>query len=127
MDFYGTINMLYNKKKIDIDIDNRLNITLLKFLSFDRNNLIALKNVMKYQFFLTPLHFFYMLYFSIPKRMKAPFLKNIKKQKPSENKLLDKIRYVLGWSNADLRKNYNVINQTILTNSKHWKKELGVR
>ena len=48
-------------------------------------------------------------------------------EKPKENKLLDKIQYVMGWSKKDMLKNKEVLNLTILTDKKRWKKELGVK
>ena len=44
-----------------------------------------------------------------------------------ENKLLDKIQYVLEWSKKDILKSREVLNLTILTDKKYWKKELGVK
>jgi len=125
--FYSIINMLYTKKKVDIKPDTQLNLTLSKWLCKDKDNLEKVKNLMKYQFSISPKHFFYMLYFSIPKKFKAPFLKKITKEKPKENKLLDKIQYVMGWSKKDMLKNKEVLNLTILTDKKRWKKELGVK
>ena len=125
--FYAIINMLYNKKKIAINPDTSLNLTLSKWLSYDKNNLACLKKILKYQFSISAKHYFYLLFFNIPKKFKAPFLKKITKEKPKENKLLDKIQYVLGWSKKDILKSREVLNLTILTDKKYWKKELGVK
>jgi len=127
MNFYNIIDMLYTKKKTDVFIDTQLNITLLKWLSYDRDNLTALKKIMKYHLSIPAQHFFYLLYFNVPKKYKAPFLRKIEKAKVTENKLSDKVKYVLQWSNSDLRKNNKIINEVVIKNAKHWKKELGVK
>jgi len=126
MNFYDVINMLYNKKKVDVDTDTQLNITLSKWLSYDKNNLNALKRILKYQFKISSKHYFYLLYFNIPKKYKAPFLKKIKKRDEKEDKLLNKVAYILNWSKSDIKKNQNILNETILKNKKFWKKELAV-
>ena len=126
MNFYDVINMLYNKKKVDVDTDTQLNITLSKWLSYDKNNLNALKRILKYQFKISSKHYFYLLYFNIPKKYKAPFLKKIKKRDEKEDKLLSKVAYILNWSKSDIKKNQNILNETILKNKKFWKKELAV-
>jgi len=127
MNFYDIINMLYTKKKIDINPDTSLNLTLSKWLSYDKSNLLTLKKILKYQFSISAKHYFYLLFFNITKKFKAPFLKKITKEKPKENKLLDKIQYVLGWSKKDILKSREVLNLTILTDKKYWKKELGIK
>jgi len=127
MNFYDIINMLYTKKKIDINPDTSLNLTLSKWLSYDKLNLLTLKKILKYQFSISAKHYFYLLFFNITKKFKAPFLKKITKEKPKENKLLDKIQYVLGWSKKDILKSREVLNLTILTDKKYWKKELGIK
>ena len=127
MNFYEVINMLYTKKKIKISPDTSLNLTLSKWLSWDKSNLTALKSILKYQFTVSPKHFFYMLYFAIPKKFKAPYLKKIGKIEEKEDKLLEKVQYVLEYSKANMRKTNTVINLIVGQNSSYWKKELGVK
>ena len=125
--FFDILNMMYTKKKVDIKPDTSLNITLGKWLSYDKSNLASLKKLLKYQFYINPKHFFYMLFFAIPKKSRAPFLKKIGKDKEKENKLIDKIQYVLGWSNKELSNNMSVLTSCLLTNEKYWKRELGIK
>ena len=127
MNFYDVISMLYTKKKTKVEPDTQLNLTLCKWLSYDQDNLKALKKILKYQFSVSPLHFFYMIYFAIPKKFKAPFLKKIEKKEEKENKLLDTVQTILGYSNKNMIKNKNVIQTIINEDPKHWAKELGVK
>jgi hypothetical protein len=125
--FYDIINMLYTKKKTNVEPDTQLNLTLCKWLSYDRDNLTSLKNILKYQFSLSPLHFFYMIYFAIPKKFKAPFLKKIQKIEEKEDKLLNRIQEVLGYSNNSMLKNKSVIQSILNQDPKYWSKQLGVK
>lgn len=125
--FFDILNMLYTKKKVQIETDTSLNITLSKWLSYDKDNLVFLKRLLKYQFYLDPKHYFYMLFFNIPKKSKAPFLKKIDKHEEKEDTLLNKVKYILNWSDSDIRKNRIILNETILKNVSYWKKEVGVK
>ena len=127
MNFYDVINMLYTKRKTKVEPDTQLNLTLCKWLSYDRDNLTSLKKILKYQFEISPKHFFYMIYFIVPKKFKAPFLKKIEKKEEKENKLLSKVQEILGYSNKFMLKNKTVIQTILNEDPKNWAKNLGVK
>jgi hypothetical protein len=68
-----------------------------------------------------------MIYFAIPKKFKAPFLKKIQKIEEKEDKLLNRIQEVLGYSNNSMLKNKSVIQSIINQDPKKWAKQLGVK
>ena len=125
--FFDILNAIYTKKKIKISPDTQLNLTLCKWLSYDQDNLKALKNILSYQFSISPLHFFYLIYFSVKKKIKAPFLKKIEKTEIKEDKLLNAVQSALGYSNKNMIKNKNVIQTIINKDPKYWGKELGIK
>jgi hypothetical protein len=67
------------------------------------------------------------MYFFIPKKFKSPFLKKITKIEEKEDKLLDKVQYVLEYSKANMRKTNTVINLIMKENPSYWRGELGVK
>jgi hypothetical protein len=125
--FFDILNAIYTKKKIEIIPDTQLNLTICKWLSYDRENLQSLKKILPYQFSISPLHFFYLIYFSVKKKFKAPFLKKIEKIEEKEDKLLNTIQTVLGYSNSNMLKNKSVIQSIINQDPKKWAKQLGVK
>jgi hypothetical protein len=127
MNFYDIINMLYTKKKTKVEPDTQLNLTLCKWLSYDKENVPDLKKILKFQFSISPLHFFYLIYFSVKKKFKAPFLKKIEKIEEKEDKLLNRIQEVLGYSNNSMLKNKSVIQSILNQDPKYWSKQLGVK
>jgi len=127
MNFFDNIKAIYQKNRINIKADMQLNMTLNKWLSQDKDNADTIKRLIPYLFYIKPQHYFYLLYFSIPKKMRVPFLKKVAKDKIKENKLIDKIKYVLGWSNRELLYNMQNLQDCVLIDSKFWKKELGVK
>jgi hypothetical protein len=57
---------------------------------------------------------------------RAPFLKRVVKQKEKKiNKLENKIKDVLGWSNREFNRNRNLLEKII--DKKYWNKELGLK
>jgi len=134
MNFLETIKCLYHKTPIpsDLEFNTQLNITLNKWLGFDRNNIMKIKSIMPYMFYIEPKHYFYLLFLSIPESYDIPFfrkgfsarMKAIEEEKSS--KLLDKIKYVMGWSEKELRYNKYILENTVQKDEKYWKKELGV-
>ena len=90
---FNDIKAIYTKSKIEIEEREMYqNIGLCKWLAIDEDNLSTLAKLMKYIYYITPLHFFYLLYCSIGKKQYPPYLHKIDKEEKKENKKLSKIR-----------------------------------
>jgi len=126
MNFFEAYKSIYQKQKLYPEADWQLCIVLNKWLGFEKSNVGIIKSLLPYMFYVEPKHYFYLLFFNIPKRWDIPYHKKIAKIKTKQNRLLDKIQYVLGWSNREVKFNKAILDKVILNNSKYWKKELGV-
>ena len=127
MNFFDIIRDIYLKSKRPLPkIDIPFLIPINHWLSYDRNNLPYLKRVLPYLFYIEPIHYFYLLYFNIPKTSRVPFLKKIEKEKIIDDKLLSKIQYVMKWSNKELNLNKPILEK-VLTNKKYWENEVGIQ
>jgi hypothetical protein len=126
MEFFDIIRNLYIKNKQLPEITNGMLIILNKWLSWDKNNLKALHRLLPYLFYIEPLHYYYLLFFNIPKKPVVPFLKKIDIKEKEKDELINKIQYVLGWSNKELSHNIDILRQVILPRKEYWKEELGL-
>lgn len=126
MNFFDTIRNLYTKNKSIQELNNGILITINKWLSFDKDNIEPIKKTLKYLFFIEPKHYYYLLFFNIPRRTNIPFLKKPKTIDEKTDKLLTKIKEYLGWSNREVKFNYKVLELTVLKNKKYWTKEFGL-
>ena len=125
MNFFDIIKSIYSKNSNIYKLDNGLLITISKWLSFDRKNLSILTNLLQYQMYIDPKHFYYLLFFSIP-RGRPPFLKKIAKVIIKENVVYEKIGYVLQWSKRTLSLNTVILDKVIKPKLNYWKTQLGV-
>ena len=125
MNFFDIIKSIYSKNSSVYDIDAGLTITISKWLSYDRKNLNILTKLLRYQMYISPKHFYYLLFFSVP-RGYPPFLKKIEKVNIKENIVYEKIGYVLQWSKRELNLNTIVLDNVIKPKLKYWKMQLGV-
>jgi hypothetical protein len=127
INFFDIIKGIYKKEKIDLsEINNSLLITLNKWLSYDKDNLESLKNILEYLFEIDPECYFILLYLNIPKKQNVPFLRKIFKIDKKKDELLEKIKYHFDWSDKELEYNMSILKETILKNKKYWKKEFGL-
>ena len=104
MNFFEIIKAIYQKNaKVleDAKIDYNLIVALNKWLSYDKDNLEILKENLKYMFYILPPIYFYLLFLTIPRKEKPPFLEKIEKKKEDENKYAD-IKKYFGWSKREL-------------------------
>ena len=127
MNLWTTLTSIYRKDPIeDMCSDMTLNIVLNKWLGLHKDNLRVVRDLIPFMFYVEPFHYFCLLYFSIQERSYSPKVNNYKKVECKENKLLDRVRYVLGWSKRELLLQQKIIDITILKNESYWKKELGI-
>lgn len=125
--FFDLLKSIYNKNKIKLEeFDNSLLIGLSRTLSKDKENLNSIKKIIDYLFWIEPIHYFYLLYFHIPKKFRFSFIKT-KKEEKKENKLLNEIKNILNWSKREFIFNENILEKVILPNKKYWKEQLGMR
>ena len=128
MNFKDLIDTIYQKKRGDIDTSTSYNITLTKWLGYDKDNLSCLTKIVPYFYYLQPSHYFYLLYFNIPKKSRSPWLGKIEKpSKKKDDSLLLNIQETLGWSDREVEENMSILEKVIMINKKDWKTKLGVK
>ncbi|KKL91264.1 hypothetical protein LCGC14_1896460 [marine sediment metagenome] len=126
--FFDIIRVIYQKRRGSIEATTSFNIIYTKWLGYDKDNLPYLKKIVPYFYYLEPNHYFYLLYFNIPRKMDVPNLRKITKPtKKKDNPLVVRIQEVLQWSNREVKENMNILEKVILINKKYWKEELGVK
>ena len=126
MTLFEIIRVIYSKKKLDIDSDTTTNMTLSKWLSFDRDNLECISKVLLFLFWVKPQHYIYLLWFNIPKKFNVPFLKKPSQENnEEENELFNKIKDVFNWSQREFFLYKPLLNKVILPNQEYWQEKLG--
>ena len=126
MNFFDIIKSIYGKTKLDIKVDRNLCILLNRWLSYDKRNLQYLRELVSKEFHtrISPKHYFVLLFLGIhPGR--TPFLGKITKRTYKEDKLFEKIRYVLGWTKRELQDSKNILDKVI--DRQYWENELGLK
>ena len=126
MNFFDIIRNIYQKKKEIPEFNNGFAIVINKWLSQDKDNISPLKSILKYMFYIEPEHYYFLLFFNIPKKNRVPFFKNKKEKKVEETELVKKIQYILGWSNRELEHSRSMLEATVLTEPSYWKGQLGL-
>ena len=125
---FEAITAIYKKDPKEIEVNTSICLTLTKWLSWDVSNLEVLSKVFPFIFYLSPKHYYYILWLNIPEKSKMPYLKKYSEDKEeTESELVKKIQKVLGWSNRELLLHKKIINNVILKDEIHWRKELGIK
>ena len=126
MKFFDIIKSLYSKDgRIPEIMDRQMATTLSKWVGYDRFSIDYVKKILPYELYIEPLHYYCLIYLTLPKKS-PPFLKKVERAEPKEDKLLEKVRYVLDWSERELRFNRKILDK-VLADKKYWKKELAVK
>ena len=123
MNFFDLLKSVYEKKKMDWEINTQLNLTLLKWLSYDKNNLQYLKGIIKYQF-INPKNFFYLIFLTIP-RGRAPFIKKPQTKEIKKDEFIEKIANIFSWSKRESRLSQDIVKK--VCDKQYWEKELGLK
>ena len=122
---FNSIKSIYKKTCLDTsEVEGFHNIAIVKWLSLDNDNIRVLEEVSKYFFYLSPELYLKLLYLCIPKKEYPPFLHKVEKETTKENKLYEKIRIALRWTDKDLKVHSKLLDKIIDT--KYWKVQLGV-
>lgn len=110
------------RDKVDVWACPYLNKTLAQ----DKNNADALSKAIEYCFYISDLHYYYLLWCLIPKNSNPELDKASKPEEEKEDVLVDKLIYVLGWSRKEYNSNKAIINKVIMTNREYWENELAI-
>lgn len=126
MNIFNIINSIYKKEIITIDkIDIGLCIALTNILKLNKNNLIYLKKIIGYLFYVEPLRYLMLLFIFIPQNKYPPFIKGIEKIKDKEDLLYNKIAYLYDWGNKELNLQKPILDKVI--DRSYWSNQLGVK
>lgn len=124
---FEIIKKIYLKEELgDINVDISLCLTVSKYLSYDVDNLPFLKKIVPYIFNINANTYIYLLWLSIPKKSKVPYLKKIDKIEEKKDKLYEEIKEVLDWSTRELKMNKSILDKVILPKKKYWMQKLVV-
>ena len=125
---FELIRKIYQKEDIsDItNIDTSMCIIISKYLSYDKDNLPILKKLVHFIFYIEGINYIYLLWLSIPKKDRVPFLKKIDKKEEKKIKLYEEIKEVLEWSERELQFNKSILDKVIMPYKKYWEKEFGI-
>ncbi len=127
MTLFDILGNIYNKKNKTVpEIDTGYFIIINKWLSYDKDNIQSLNRIVKYLFFIEPEHYYYLLFFNIPKKFRMPFLKVKKDEEKEQTELVNKIKSYFNWSQNELNANIDILCRTVLKNEKYWKEQFGL-
>lgn len=125
---YDVLKSIYTKDNRQVQAEAYFPLYFSKILSQDKDNSLALSKILEYCFYIDPQNYYYLLYFFIPKKFQYNVnIKKVKGEEAEEDKLLTKLKYVLQWSDRDLKLNKKVIDEQILSNREYWESELGIQ
>jgi hypothetical protein len=125
---FDDIKTVYLKTNISTEKrDTYQNIALVRWLAYDEDNLIHLKRILQYIWYLEPKEFFYLVYYNIPKKATVPYLYKIPKEEIKENKLFDKIKEALQWSDRELKLHSKLLKKILFSKETYWEQQLGVK
>lgn len=117
---FDIINVIYFKEKKSFPIDTNICISLIKWLSFDSKNLSMLSKSLNYLWYITPQHFYYLLFCTIPKSSRVPRLVKPEMLKLSKlNSIYQKIQSFFNWSDRELTQVIPILDKVI--DQKYWK------
>ena len=127
MNFIDAVKAIYTKSRFNFsEADDGLCIGISKYLSRDSDNLEAIKEAINYLFYIAPENYLRLLYLTVPKKFRVPFLKKSKAEELEDSDLWLRLKEILNWSTREMKFNRIAINK-ILSNEQHWKQELGVK
>jgi len=124
---FELIEIIYQKTPLpNCDYDTQICFTVSKYLSMDPNESSKVKRIMDYIFYIEPKHYIYLLYLCISKNPHPPYLKITKSKEKKPNKILEKVQYILNWTNREMQVNDKLLS-LIFKDEKKWKQELAIK
>ena len=126
MNPYDLYKALFSKQKYNVEgLELGSNIAINQWISLT-GEATNVSNLMDYFFYISPKHFYYLLFFHI-KQKQIPYVKKPKASDMNDNLLLNKVAYILGWTDREMMLNRRVLKETILKDEAYWKNQLGVK
>ena len=126
MNLFDILGNIYKKNKVLPEVDTGFLIVISKYLSLDKNNIDYLGKIIKYILYIEPIHYYYLLFFNIPKKQRAPFLNLKKESKKEHSELIKKIQSFFDWSERELEWNMSILNKIILKDKKKLEEGFGL-
>ena len=123
---FDIIRAIYQKTQLpNWEYDIQTCITVSKWISWDQSETTKIRRIIDYIFYISPIHYVYLLYFCVTPKQQVPYLRKPPQVEQKENRLYQKIQYILNWSDRELKVNHKLLDLVI--DEKHWKKELALR
>ena len=126
VNFYELIKSIYTKSEIRFTGDIGTSIALTKVLSKETGNLHSLRRVVDYLFYLSPQHYFFLLFLTLPRRAYVPKSIKVERTEQKEDKLFLKIKDYFGWTDREYRQYLPLLNKVIEKDRTEWKQKLGI-
>jgi hypothetical protein len=124
---FDYIKSIYAKdRKITFVSEQWIPIYLNKTLIQDKDNAEAIEKAIEYCLYLSPTNYFYLLYLLIPGKLSYRITPIKKIGEPEVDALVEKVKYILGYSNKEYELNRRQIEKTILKDREFWESELAV-
>lgn len=123
--YLDLLKTLYFKDKMCYNVEIGECIALTKTLSKDLDNLDAIKKCLPFIFYINPNHYFYLLYYNIPKKKYLPKFIKLEKSEDELEKIDEKILYVTNWSSKEYKLNKKILFRII--NEEKLKMELAIK
>lgn len=125
---FEAITAIYKKDPKEIEVNVSMVLTITKWLSYNCDNLEILQGIFPFIFYISPQHYYYILWLNIPEKSKVPYLKKyLEDKEETESELVKKIQRILGWSNRELLLHKKIINDVILKDGEKWKERMGIK
>ena len=125
MNPYELLRSIYEKTKPQVTgLETWHNIQLCKWLSQNTIITSTVARLIPYMFYVEPAHFFYLLWFSVPKQAMVHPPKKVTVDM-NDSLLLNKVQDILQWSPREMELNKSVLNH-VLKDEQYWIEQLGV-
>jgi hypothetical protein len=99
---------------------------LNKIFIQNSNNASAMEKTIEYCLYISPTHYFYLLYILIPQQFGVRYKYPKKDEEKEPDELESKLKEILGWSSKEFELNRKQIEKTILNNRSYWESEMGI-
>ena len=125
------ISDIYTKsgsiKELEKEDEGWVPLYLNKVLIHERKNADAISMCIPYCLYISSDSYYKLLYCVIPKNLGyEKFYPKKKVKEEEEDKLITKIREVLGWSKREYDTFENIIKKEILNDRQYWESQLGI-
>ena len=117
---------LYQKTPLpEVEYDMGTCIVMSKWIAKDTSQTSKIHKLLPYMFYIEPKHYIWLLYAHISRKFQLPRFPKKKKDSVKENKVYNRMKELLGWSERELKFQSNILNQVV--DQKYWKSEFGIK